>query len=202
VKREISACGSEIRTVEFSSLTSHCCHLGHFIEFGSVCICLLFDNPSSSADNALGFSSPVNARLMCSDWGQRLGGQAIGVGAATMSIVRSGEPAPPAVYGSSAPAIRTDAPSSAMRGKSCWTKPASNPIHRQLTESVGSGFKSATLLRPPVQRGFKRARWRGQNLKITPEGHKTYLFVLGHKLLSSLCQIIRGTPLLLTPSYC
>jgi len=37
-----------------------------------------------------------------------------------------------------------------MRGKSCWTKPASNPIHRRLvlTESVDSGFKNATLERP------------------------------------------------------
>jgi hypothetical protein len=63
-------------------------------------------------------------------------------------------------------------------------------------------FQERNFAEATVQRGFKRARWRGQNLKITPEGHKTYLFVLGHKLLSSLCQIIRGTPLLLTPSYC
>ena len=36
-----------------------------------------------------------------------------------------------------------------MRGKNCWTKPASNPIRRRLVliESVGSGFKSATLAR-------------------------------------------------------
>ena len=36
-----------------------------------------------------------------------------------------------------------------MRAKSCWTKPASNPIHRRLvlTESVDSGSRSATLAR-------------------------------------------------------
>ena len=36
-----------------------------------------------------------------------------------------------------------------MRAKNCWTKPASNPIHRLrvLTESADSGSKNATLER-------------------------------------------------------
>src|SRR4029450_2476634 len=69
--------------------------------------------------------------------------------AAIMSIVPSEEPAHDVGFGSSARGIGMDAPSSAMRAKSCWTKPASNPIHRKLvlTESVDSGSKSATLAR-------------------------------------------------------
>jgi hypothetical protein len=120
--------------------------------------------------------------------------------AATTNIGRSGEPARAAGGESSARVIRTVAPSSATRARSCWIKRASNSISRKraLTASAAQWFQERNFAEAAVQHGFKRARWRGlwrqsiqdyliaaiQNLRIIAKNQKHLLLALTRSLVA------------------
>ena len=62
------------------------------------------------------------------------------------------------------------------KARGCWTKPASNPIHRRLvlTESVHSGFKNATLARRLFSMALSALLARALGAKHSGLSHRRY----------------------------